>query len=99
MRERRRGEATSTVRSARLRASLDEISTQRRLTAKQRAVAELLEQVGEASVKEVCYFAGVGVGVLSTMARNGLVELFDQPVLRNPYGDVRGNRYGPYPAQ
>ncbi len=79
----------ATVRSARLCASLDEISSQRRLTAKQRAVAELLEQVGEASVKEICYFVGVGAGVLSTMARNGLVELFDQPVLRNPYGDVR----------
>lgn len=79
----------ATVRSARLNESLEQLQSQRRLTSKQQAVAELLEQVGEASVKEICYFTGVGPGVLSTMARNGMVELYDQPVLRNPYGDVR----------
>ena len=79
----------STVRSVRLCAPLEQLSAQRRLTPKQQAVAELLEQVGEASVKEVCYFTGVGPGVISTMARNGMAELFEQSVLRNPYGDAR----------
>lgn len=79
----------ATVRSVRLSAPLDQLVSEHRLTPKQQAVAELLDQVGEASVKEVCYFTGVGPGVISTMARHGLAELFEQTVLRNPYGDVQ----------
>ena len=83
---RRTGDATQ--RSARLADDFDERAAARPLTPKQQAVAELLGQVGQAAVREIVYFTGVGPGVVHTMASHGLVELFDQPVLRNPYGEA-----------
>ncbi len=56
-----------------------------KLTDKQRSVLSLLEDVGAASIKEVCYFAGVTVAVVQALARKGLVTLYDAEVLRTPY--------------
>lgn len=53
-----------------------------RFTPRQRAVAELLSQVGCASVKEICYFAGVTRAVVERMRKNGAVELFEEIVPR-----------------
>lgn len=55
-----------------------------RLTPKQKAVVELLEQVGTASVKEIGYFTGTTAGVVKTLEKKGLVELFENQVLRTP---------------
>lgn len=56
-----------------------------KLTDKQRSVLSLLEDVGAASVKEVCYFCGVTPAVVTALARKDLVELYDAEVLRTPY--------------
>ncbi|MBQ4612574.1 MAG: primosomal protein N' [Clostridia bacterium] len=59
-----------------------------KLTEKQKSVLGLLEDVGAASVKEVCYFTGVTQTVISALANKGLVEVYDAQVLRTPYKDV-----------
>lgn len=56
-----------------------------KLTPKQAAVVELLDQVGCGSVKEICYFAGVGKGVIDKLASAGAVELYQETVYRSPY--------------
>ncbi len=77
---RRMGDAT--VRMARL-APLEEPV---KLTAKQQAVADFLEEAGTASVKEICYFAGVTEAVVATLRRRGVLQLYEQEVLRTPSG-------------
>ena len=52
------------------------------LTAKQMSVVNVLLDVGQASVKDVCYFTGVTPAVLNTLSKKGVVELFDEEVLR-----------------
>ena len=54
------------------------------LTEKQRRVAEVLLDVGSASVKELCYFTGVSAAVVSNLAKRGVIELFDADVFRTP---------------
>ena len=44
----------------------------------------LLLDIGSASVKEVCYFTGVTVAVVSALAKKGFVEIFDSEVYRKP---------------
>lgn len=77
-----RGDAS--VRSVRLMPR-DAEAPAPKLTAKQQAVLSLLEDVGAASVKEVCYFAGVTPAVVTALARKKLVQLYDAEVLRSPY--------------
>lgn len=74
----------ATIRTVRL-VSQDADSPLPKLTEKQQSVLSLLEDVGAASVKEVCYFAGVTPAVVTALARKGLVELYDAEVLRTPY--------------
>ena len=59
-----------------------------KLTDKQRSVLSLLEDVGAASVKEVCYFTGVTTAVVNALAGKGLVELYDAETLRSPYKEA-----------
>ncbi len=59
-----------------------------RLTPKQQGVRELLEQVGCASVKEVCYFAGVTKGVVDNFVKAGAGEYYEEEVYRDPYEDA-----------
>lgn len=74
----------ATIRTVRLMPR-DPEETPPRLTDKQHSVLSLLEDVGAASVKEVCYFSGVTPAVVTALARKGLVELYDAEVLRTPY--------------
>lgn len=55
-----------------------------RLTPKQKAVVELLESVGTASVKEIGYFTGCTAAVVKALEAKGAAELFEHPVLRTP---------------
>ena len=55
-----------------------------KLTAKQKSVFKVLLDVGSASVKEVCYFAGCTPNVLSTLEKKGYVETFSNQVYRRP---------------
>lgn len=74
----------ATVRTVRLCPQSDDTPLPK-LTEKQRSVLSLLEDVGAASLKEVCYFTGVTAAVVTVLARKGLVEMYDAEVLRTPY--------------
>ncbi len=53
------------------------------LTQKQESVAELLLSVGEASVREICYYTGVTKAVADSLVKKGVAEYFDAEVFRN----------------
>ena len=74
----------ATVRTVRL-VPRDEEAEMPKLTEKQQAVLHLLEDVGAASVKEVCYFSGVTPAVVNALQQKGLVQIYDAEVLRTPY--------------
>ncbi len=74
------------VRMLRLCESPQEVSC--KLTEKQQAVADLICDVGEASVKEVCYFTGVTQAVVDAVVRKGVAEYFDAEVFRTPQTEV-----------
>lgn len=74
----------ATVRTVRL-IPRDEETEMPKLTEKQQAVLHLLEDVGAASVKEVCYFSGVTPAVVNALQQKGLVQIYDAEVLRTPY--------------
>ncbi|HWP50420.1 MAG TPA: primosomal protein N' [Clostridia bacterium] len=56
--------------------------TLRKYTPKQQAVISLLEQVGCASVRELCYFAGATRAVVDRMQKQGIIELFEEIIPR-----------------
>ena len=79
---RRVGDAT--VKMARLTEAYLQRELTVKLTKKQKDVVALLENVGSASVKEICYFTGVTPAVVSTLAGKGVAELFQNEVFRRP---------------
>ena len=74
----------ATIRTARLLPQADDVPAPK-LTDKQQSVLSLLEDVGAASVKEICYFCGVTQAVVSALARKNLIELYDAENFRSPY--------------
>ncbi len=54
------------------------------LTKKQRAVLNTLSDIGCCSVKELCYFTGVGISVVNALAKKGAAEIFEQEYYRIP---------------
>lgn len=74
----------ATVRTVRLLPREPETEMPK-LTEKQQSVLSLLEDVGAASVKEVCYFSGVTPAVVNALVQKGLVQIYDAEVLRTPY--------------
>ena len=74
----------ATVRTVRL-LPRDPDTEMPKLTEKQQSVLNLLEDVGAASVKEVCYFSGVTPAVVNALSQKGLVQIYDAEVLRTPY--------------
>lgn len=54
------------------------------LPEKQGKAAELLEDCGAASVKEITYICGVTNAVISAMKKKGIVETFDYEVVSEP---------------
>jgi primosomal protein N' (replication factor Y) len=65
-----------------------ESTVPQKLTPKQNAVLEVLRPVGSASLKELCYFAGVTPAVVNALAKKGLVQYYDMEIYRNPYASV-----------
>jgi primosomal protein N' (replication factor Y) len=53
-------------------------------TPRQQEVVSLLEGVGEASVKEICYFTGVTASVIETLIKNGALIAFEKQIFRTP---------------
>lgn len=64
--------------------SEEELAT---VTKKQRLVCDLLLDVGAAEINEICEFCSIGVGVVKTLEKNGIVEFYQKEVYRNPYKD------------
>ncbi len=58
------------------------------VTRKQMLVCRLLQDVGTAEINEVCEFCGVGATVVKNLEKNGIVEIYNQEVYRNPYSSV-----------
>ena len=50
--------------------------------AMQRAVLELMCSVGQAAVKEICYFTGCKIATVQKLAELGYLTLWEEPVLR-----------------
>lgn len=65
-----------------------------KLTPRQKDVYSVLQDVGEASEKELCYFTGASTSVVKALAEKGAVEIFEYEVYRRPEGAV-----GQEPAQ
>lgn len=78
----RQGVSDATVRTVRLCEGYD-LSSQK-LTEKQRRVVNFLADTGAATVKEICYFTGVGESVVKNAEKKGLLEIYDDEVYRTP---------------
>ena len=76
----------ATVRSVRILCEYDELPI---LTQKQQAVVDILAAEQGMSVKELCYYAGVGESVIKTLAKKGIVEIFDEEVYRRVVEDTQ----------
>lgn len=55
-----------------------------KITPRQLEVVSLLAGIGEASVKEICYFTGVTASVIETLIKNGILISFEKQVFRTP---------------
>lgn len=55
------------------------------LTPKQKTAMSVLSDAGCCSIKELCYFTGVGPTVVNGLAKKGLVEIFEQTYYRSPH--------------
>ncbi len=53
-----------------------------KLTPRQKEVADLLLDVGSASVKEICYFTGVTISVIEGLVKKGVLIPFEKAVYR-----------------
>ena len=71
-----------TEKIATLTASAEEARDYAQRAPKQRAVLEMLSNLGEVSVKELCYFTGATPAMVRRLEEKGYVTLADRPVLR-----------------
>ncbi len=55
------------------------------LTQRQCEVAYLLADTGQLSVKEIQYFTGVSLGVISALEKKGVIKTYQKDVYRTPY--------------
>lgn len=74
----------ATVKMVRLSQFYNEITEKPKLTPKQNTIVKLLNDIGSASVKEVCYFTGLTSAVIATLEKKGIVEVFENQVYRQP---------------
>ena len=73
-----------TIRMMRLSEEFDDRIGGVKLSAKQESVVSLLQTVGSASVKEICYYTGVTPSVPDALVKKGLASYFDDEVFRIP---------------
>lgn len=62
-----------------------------KLTQRQKRTMEVLRSAGCASLKEVCYFAGVTAVVVDALVKKGIAQYYDAEVYRNPYNEAAKN--------
>ena len=75
------------VRMVSLAQSAETDDEERKLTPKQKSVVDLLRENGAASVRELCYYTGVTPAVIRTLKKNGVCDIYEQPVFRNEAPD------------
>ena len=56
-----------------------------KFTPRQQEVVSLLEDIGSAAVKEICYFTGVSAGVIENLIKKGILEAFEKQIFRAPH--------------
>ena len=56
-----------------------------KLTKKQKEIIKVLNDVGSASIREICYFTGFTAAVISALENKGIVEVYVDEIYRNPY--------------
>lgn len=83
---RRVGDAT--VRMVRLTENFQEREV--KLSPRQREVYSLLQGVGTAAVKEVCYFTGVSPTVVNGLVKKGLAQYYENERYRNSCEGAQG---------
>ena len=71
-----------TEKIATLAASAEEAREYALRSPKQRSVLEMLSNLGQVSVKELCYFTGATPAMVRRLEEKGYVNLADRPVLR-----------------
>lgn len=62
-----------------------------KLTQKQEAVMKLLWEMGQLSIKEICYFTGVTSAVTNTLAKKNYIKIEDVTVYRTPDTQLTDN--------
>ncbi len=55
-----------------------------KLTAKQKSVIKVLEDIGKADLNEICYFTGVTSSVVTNLCKKGIAEIIDEEYYRIP---------------
>ena len=55
-----------------------------KLTKKQQQIVDVLNDIGTASVKELCYFTGLTPAVATALVKNGVAEFYEQEVINLP---------------
>lgn len=73
----------STLKSVRLKISEEDIPSFK-LTPRQTEIAQLVAELGSATLKEITYFTGVSPSVISTLEKKGVVEIFEKELYRSP---------------
>ena len=64
-----------------------------KLTQKQKQMVDVLNDIGTASVKELCYFTGLTPAVANALVKNGVAEFYEQEVIKLPdFADEKGNK-------
>lgn len=63
-----------------------------KLTAKQKSVVAVLRDVGCATVKDICYFAGVTSSVVAALEKKNILIIRDTPVYRVPENKIKADR-------
>ncbi len=62
-----------------------------KLTTRQKEVYSLLNDVGAASLKEICYFTGVTQAVVDNLVKKGVLCYYTKQVYRTPYKTQKKN--------
>lgn len=63
----------------------DNIPSGVKITPKQQLVVDVLNDVGTASIKEICYFTGLTPAVPCALVKNGVARFVEYEVLRTPH--------------
>ena len=93
----------ATARFARLSATAEEVARylagHEKILRKHEKVMDILLPGDPVPVTELCYLAGVTVSVVHTLEKRGLLETYEQEVLRSPFARREASEEGRAPLQ